>query len=96
MPSRAISRKRRQRTTGEYKDRKRSFTSTNRATQKALGMRSPEHIVIAQHRQQLLGRGVLQGQQFGWLGPFEDAAGIGADLTKTVQDVSSVAHQPAG
>ena len=37
-------------------------------------MRSPEHIVVMQHPQQLLGRVVLQGQAFGRLGPLVDDA----------------------
>jgi hypothetical protein len=37
----------------------------------------------------------LQHWLFGGLGALEDAAGVGADLTKHVCEIGSVAHQPA-
>jgi hypothetical protein len=40
--------------------------------------------------------GRLHDRQVGGLGAPEDFAGIDADLTNTVRDVGSVAHQPAG
>src|ERR1700686_1287876 len=38
----------------------------------------------------------LLHRQVGGLGTLEDVAGIDADLTKTIREVGSVAHQPAG
>src|SRR5262249_9635319 len=40
--------------------------------------------------------GRLQHWQVGGFGPFKDAAGIDADLTKSVPEVGAVAHQPTG
>src|SRR6516165_10756249 len=40
--------------------------------------------------------GRLQDRQVGGLSAIENFAGIDASLTKTVRDVRSVAHQPAG
>src|SRR5262245_47464840 len=38
----------------------------------------------------------LQHRQFSRLGPLKDAACIDADLTKSIPEVGSVAHQPTG
>src|SRR5262245_54922686 len=40
--------------------------------------------------------GRLQHRQVSGLGPLKDAAGIDADLTKSIPKVGSVAHQPTG
>src|SRR5262245_19276242 len=40
--------------------------------------------------------GRLQHRQVSRLGPLKDATGIEADLTKSIPDVGSVAHQPTG
>jgi hypothetical protein len=40
--------------------------------------------------------GRLHDRQVGRLGAIKNFAGIGADLTETVLDIGSVAHQPAG
>src|SRR5262245_55588433 len=43
-----------------------------------------------------LGFGRLQHRQVSGLGPLKDATGVEADLTKSIPDVGSVAHQPTG
>ena len=40
--------------------------------------------------------GRLQHRQVGGFGPLKNATGIDADLTKSVPEVGSVAHQPTG
>src|SRR5262249_14417480 len=40
--------------------------------------------------------GRLQDREVGRLRTLQDLSGVGADLTKSIDDVRSVAHQPAG
>src|SRR3984893_12887435 len=79
----------------EQMQQKRLFDRLVGAVEQGIGYGEAEHPCGLGIDDQLeLGR--LHDRQLGRLRPLQDAAGIDADLTPSIRDVASVAHQPAG